>query len=78
MDAAAAHDARTSRVGAVMFYERIEPTRPCVSPDGHTYREVMVMSSFVPRRIICPRCGQEWGIAVFEGERDDARQAGPA
>jgi hypothetical protein len=46
-------------------WERSEPVEPCLSPDGHTYVDLMDFTSYVPRGCICPRCGQQWQIVVL-------------
>lgn len=57
--------------------ERVEPEQSCVSPLGHdvVFRGYRTTPGpeFLPDYGRCTRCGQAWGIAVLEGDRDDAR-----
>lgn len=48
-----------------MAWDRIEPVRACTSPDGHDYVDVMNFGSTVPERVVCPRCGEPWQVAVM-------------
>lgn len=47
-------------------WERIPPSEPCSSPDGHDPLDTMEMNSEVPVNSFCSRCGQWYQILVVQ------------
>lgn len=54
-----------STEGHRMRWERVEPVKPCTSPDGHDSIDVVTMRSHIPERVLCPRCGEPWQVVVL-------------
>jgi len=52
-----------------IHWERLDPDKPCSSPDGHTPMDVMTMASEVPVSVFCQRCGQAYSVVVLPGVR---------
>lgn len=48
-----------------MNWDRVEPVRPCSSPDGHGYVDIETVDRRIPVRAICPRCGEDWHVVVM-------------
>jgi len=51
-----------------MTLERIAPDGSCVDPVGHAMVDIRSMSSRIPVRIICRRCGKSGTVIVFDDE----------
>lgn len=61
---------------------RVEPVRPCTSPDGHDHLDTTTAASDIPVHVVCTRCREPWQVVVMpadgESEPDTpTRRAGP-
>lgn len=50
-------------------WERLPPSEPCDSPDGHDYVDLMEGGSRIPAEVLCSRCSRYWTVLVLPREQ---------